>query len=80
MLVMALVWLALLLRHRKTWKLNPAVSFTSLACAGQRYAGAVAGFFLWCLAMALLWVLGDGTSYPCFLWVVDEETRCGGKA
>ena len=47
MLVMALVWLALLLRHRAQWKLNPAVSFTSLQCAGQRYAGAVAGFFLW---------------------------------
>ncbi len=28
--------------------------------------------------MALVFYFGS--DYPCFLWIVDSETRCGGKA
>lgn len=39
---------------------------------------AAAAFVMWGLGMGLLWKVQTG--YPCFLWIVDVETHCGGKA
>ena len=35
-------------------------------------------FFVYNFFMGMVFFLG--TDYPCFLWIIDEETRCGGKA
>ena len=47
-----------------------------LRLAGVRAAAALGAWLLWGLTMGLVWKLETG--YPCFLWVVDEETHCGG--
>lgn len=50
----------------------------SLRVRAARAAAAIAAFLLAGFALGLAFY--RGTDYPCFLWIVDDATRCGGKA
>ena len=50
----------------------------SLRVRAARAAAAIAAFLLAGLGLGLAFY--RGTDYPCFLWIVDDATRCGGKA
>lgn len=45
-----------------------------------RAAAAVCAFFAAGLVLAWVFYAWSTPAYPCFLWVVDAETHCGGKA
>jgi hypothetical protein len=46
----------------------------------MRGAAAVGMFAVLGLALGWLFYAYSTPEYPCFLWIVDEETHCGGKA
>lgn len=47
---------------------------------GQRATAAACAFAVHGLVLGWLFFAWSTPDYPCFLWIVDDATRCGGKA
>ena len=63
---------------------DPTLKLTTLASNmplwTTRAAAAIATFVVLGLALGYVFYAWSTPDYPCFLWIVDAETRCGGKA
>ena len=74
-LAMMSAYIAVWLRQQREPIVQPTARRISM-----RVAAAVAMFGALGLVLGWVFFAWSTPDYPCFLWIVDDETHCGGKA
>ena len=62
------------------WQVRDRVVQSAARQIVARISAAIGTFALLGLGLGWVFYVWSTPEYPCFLWIVDEATRCGGKA